>query len=80
MVRLLMVQPPALPQQVAVKHKQRVYIRKVKPTTCTSFSIYLFLRNSLHVSDGLPVHHQEFRTVHTATGICQTDMTTCLLA
>ena len=34
----------------------------------------------LHVSDGLSVHHQEFKTVHTATGICQTDTTDCLLA
>jgi hypothetical protein len=35
--------------------------------------IYLFWFNTLHVSDGLSVHHQEFQTVHTATGICQTD-------
>jgi len=52
----------------------------VEPTRCTSFSSYLFLHNSLHVSDGLSVHHQEFKTVHTATGICQTDTATCLLA
>jgi len=26
----------------------------------------LFWNNTLHVSDGLPVHHQEFKTVHTA--------------
>jgi len=25
---------------------------------------------SLHVLDGLSVHHQEFKTVHTASGIC----------
>jgi hypothetical protein len=24
----------------------------------------------LHVSDGLPVHHQESKTVHTASDIC----------
>ena len=29
---------------------------------------------TLHVSDVLSVHHQEFKTLHTATGIC------CLLA
>jgi hypothetical protein len=29
----------------------------------------LFLNNTLHVSDGPSVHHQEFKTVHTATGI-----------
>jgi len=28
--------------------------------------------NTLHVSDGPSVHHQESKTVHTATGICHT--------
>jgi hypothetical protein len=37
-------------------------------------------KNTLHVSGGLSVHHQEFKPVHTATGICQTDTFTCLLA
>jgi len=27
----------------------------------------LFWSNTLHVSGGLSVHHQEFKTVHTAT-------------
>jgi len=40
----------------------------------------LFWNSTLHVSDGLSVRHQEFKTVHTATGICQTDTATCLLA
>jgi len=40
----------------------------------------LFLIDTLHVSDGLSVHHQQFKTVHTATGICQTDTAVCLLA
>jgi len=40
----------------------------------------LFWDNTLHISDGLSVHHQEFMTVHTATGICQTDTADCLLA
>ena len=42
----------------------------------------LFWNDSLQVSDGLSVHRQEFKTVHTATGICQTDnaVTDCLLA
>jgi hypothetical protein len=44
----------------------------VKPTRCTSFSNYLFLNNTVHVSDGLSVHHQEFKTLHTPTDICQT--------
>ena len=36
--------------------------------------------NTLHVSDGLSIHHQHFKTVHTATDICQTDTAVCLLA
>jgi len=39
----------------------------------------LFWDDTVHVSDGLSVHHQEFKTVHTATGICQTDTAVCLL-
>jgi len=35
--------------------------------------------NTLHVSNNLSVHHQEFKTVHTATYICQTDTAICLL-
>ena len=40
----------------------------------------LFCSNTLHVSDGLYVHHQESKTVHTASGVCQRDSTDCLLA
>jgi len=40
----------------------------------------LFWNDTLHVSDGLSVHHQEYKTAHTATGICQTDTSVCLLA
>jgi len=40
----------------------------------------LFWNDTMHVSDGLSVHHQEFKTVHTVTGICQTDTALCLLA
>jgi len=32
------------------------------------------------ISDGPSIHHLEFKTVHTATGICQTDTADCLLA
>jgi hypothetical protein len=38
------------------------------------------LHYTLHVSEGISVHHQEFKTVHTATGICQRDTATYLLA
>jgi hypothetical protein len=40
----------------------------------------LFCSSTLHVSDGLSVHHQESKTVHTASGLCQTDSADCLLA
>ena len=35
--------------------------------------------NTVHVSDGLSVHHQEFKTVPTATGSFQTDTADSLL-
>jgi len=40
----------------------------------------LFCSCTLHVSDGLPVHHRESKTVHIESGICQTDSADCLLA
>jgi hypothetical protein len=39
-----------------------------------------FFDLTLHVLDGLSVRHQELKTVHTATGVCQTAAATCLLA
>jgi len=36
------------------------------------YQIISFWNDNLHVSDGLSVHHQESKTVHIATGICQT--------
>jgi hypothetical protein len=33
------------------------------------FLIYLFLHIDLHVSGGSSAHHQEYKTVHTASGI-----------
>jgi len=53
----------------------------VKPTRCTNVSnLFYFWNDILHVSDGLSVHHQEFKTVHTATGICETHTAVFLLA
>jgi len=45
-----------------------------------SVKFILFWNDTLPVSDGVSVHHQEFETVHTATGICQMDTAVCLLA
>jgi len=39
------------------------------------YQIYFIFGMTLHVSDGLSVHHQEFKTVHTAA-----DIAVCLLA
>ena len=44
------------------------------------YQIILFCSNTLHVSDGLSGHHQQFKTVHRATGICHTDTADCLQA
>ena len=38
----------------------------------------LFWNSILHVSDGLSVHHQESKTLHTASGICRTGSVVCL--
>jgi len=43
----------------------------VKPTRCINVSNLYYWSNTLHVSVSLSVHHQEFKTVHTATGICR---------
>ena len=49
------------------------YISIVKPTSCTNVpNLFYFGMTLLHVSDSLSVHHQEFKTVQTATGVCQT--------
>jgi len=44
------------------------------------FKFILFCSSTLHVSDDPSVHHQESKTVHTTSGICQTDSADCLLA
>jgi len=36
--------------------------------------------NTVHVSGGLSVHHQESKTVHTVSGVCQTDSSEYVLA
>ena len=43
----------------------------------------LFWNDNLHVSDGLSVHHQEFKTVHTETKqilLSASDSSICLVA
>ena len=59
------------PLNVRVKYKIRVSM--VKPTRYTNVWNLFYFGITLHVSDGLSVHHHEFTTVHTAAGICQTD-------
>jgi hypothetical protein len=53
------------------------YISIVHQLDTSVSQICLFWINTLHVSDGLSIH-QEFKTVHTATGICQAGSSTCL--
>ena len=45
----------------------------VKPVTHQCIKFILFWNDTLHISDDLSVHHQEFKTVHTATDICLTN-------
>ena len=57
-------------------YNKKNIIPVVKPTRCTNVSnLFYFWNDTLHVSDGLSFHHQEFKTVHTAT-----DTAVCLLA
>ena len=59
----------------------KILISIAKPTRCTNVSnLFYFVMTLLHVSGGLSVHHQEFKTVHTSTGVCQTDTAVCLIA
>jgi len=42
---------------------------------------FIYFRTTLYMFRTVfPVHHQEYKTVRTATGICQTDSAVCLLA
>jgi len=43
-----------------------------------SLKFILFWNNTLHVSDGLSVYHQDFKTVRTATRVCQADTCCCI--
>jgi hypothetical protein len=63
-----------------IQNSQIYFIPIVNQTDAPVSQIYLFWINTLNVLDGLSIHHREFKTVHTATGICQTDTATCLLA
>jgi len=36
-----------------------------------SYTIVFITINALHVSGGSSAHHQEFKTVYTASGICR---------
>ena len=57
-----------------------IYFYSKTNKTHQFFKFILFCSSTLHVSDGLSVHHQESKTLPTASGICQTDSADCLLA
>ena len=45
----------------------RNIISTVKSTRCTNITnLFYFWNGTLHVSDGLSVHHQQFKTVYTS--------------
>jgi len=59
----------------------RNIISIVKPTRCTNVSNLFHFGTTLYMFRTVfPFHHQEFKTVHTAMGICQTDTAVYLLA
>ena len=61
-----------------VKVKKSLNLTFVGPCIVIYFyskiKFILFWNNTVHISDGLSVHHQESKTVRAASGIC------CLLA
>jgi len=48
-----------------IKFQHNFYSKTNKMHQCIKF--ILFWNDTLHVSDGLSVHHQQFKTVHTVT-------------
>jgi len=50
----------------------RNIISIVNPTRCTNYQFYFILEWHSTCFGRSLVHHQEFKAVHTATGICQT--------
>jgi hypothetical protein len=48
---------------------KRLYPSIVIQPDAQYLKFILFWNNTLHVSEGLSVHHQESKTVHTASGI-----------
>jgi len=39
------------------------------------YTIFFITVNAVHVSGGFSAHHQEHKTVHTVSGICQAALT-----
>jgi len=54
------------------------FLRCIQPDA-PMCQIILVWNGTRHVSNGLSVHHQQLKTVHTGTGICQTDTALCFL-
>ena len=82
---------PSIIRSFRLYIQQQAYVKQIqlsasKQTAVSHTSVavrinfILFWNDTLHVSDGLSVHHQEFKTVYTATGVCQTDNADCSLA
>jgi len=58
------------------KHNHKLSI--VKTTKCTSFSNLFYFVVAFYLFR--TVHHQESKTIHTVSGVCQTGSVDCLLA
>jgi hypothetical protein len=66
------------PPHLASRLKMDLYSKTIQMHQVLKF--ILICSSTPHVSECLSVHHHESKTVHTASGICQTDPADCLLA
>jgi hypothetical protein len=71
---------PKIICRIKNKLKDGNAISIAKPTRCINVSNLFYWSNTLHVSDGLSVHHKKLKTVYTVTDIYLTDTADCLLA
>jgi len=58
-------------------YKINLGICRVQPTRCNVSQFYSFPQDTLHVSDSFCAH-QELKTAHTASRICQTNTWCCM--
>ena len=68
---------PTYQQSRSVQDTKHSLFLPSTPNKIQRYTIYLFLQNALHVSGGTSTHHQELKTVYTASGTCQNFTAAC---